>query len=681
MKLSYKQKFIILFICFGTVIVIGTFLSFFYIESANIKKDFIESSKSIMISKQETIKTYFNRIKNTTVALKNTSEKSKLKDFEKITKLLLEENKEIVNISLYSKKQVLLKNVGNKKVQITTINKKASNTLVFSEITYNQYLDAPLITSSIGLKTGETLNITFNLESFFHTIDRSPVGYIHLSDSQGNFLIYQDSYQKRKGLTLEKVYKDTAEDMLYADYYVGTDSFSQTIKLGDDGELKIIFQMKNEKIQEKKQELMRLGLALLVGVLILSFPLAYVFAIIPDKLNRQLEDLNKNLEKKVEEEILIRQEKEKMLVHQSKMASMGEMIGAIAHQWRQPLNTMGLIVMTIRDLFRNDTLSKEEIQDELKRMDYQLEFMSKTIDDFRNFFKSDKEKDDFDVIQSIQEVLTLLSSQIVINNIAIKFSYQENGIEKANIGLSEKDDFNVFASTLGFKNQFKQVILNLVNNSKDIILEKQFDGTIEIIVNKKEHDIVISIEDNGGGVPKAIINKIFEPYFSTKGEKGTGVGLDLAKTIIETNMDGKLFMENSDKGAIFYVVMKNSNKQIEKQNLYLNKESPKSTEIKTLKGNSKEDDESYMNAFYSNLESGDNSVVYDTNDFLKVRSLTPMETKLKVIKKALLNLEENNEKLLKRNPKNVQLLKNKPLLDKLKKSLAEISKDKEGATP
>jgi hypothetical protein len=249
-----------------------------------------------------------------------------------------------------------------------------------------------------------------------------------------------------------------------------------------------------------------------------------------------------------------------MLVHQSKMAAMGEMIGAIAHQWRQPLNTLSLIAMGIKDYFRRGKLDEKQLEHEMAKVENQLQFMSKTIDDFRNFFKADKAKEPFDVARAIRDVLTLLSSQIVKHNIEIVFECVEAGEVKASVHLDESDAAfrGFYAYVDGYRNEFKQVILNIVNNAKDAILEKERAGKITIRVALEGEEVVTTIRDNGGGIPEAVLSRIFEPYFSTKGEHGTGVGLDMSKTIIEENMNGRIRAENKEGGALFTITLARS---------------------------------------------------------------------------------------------------------------------------
>ena len=245
-----------------------------------------------------------------------------------------------------------------------------------------------------------------------------------------------------------------------------------------------------------------------------------------------------------------------MLVHQSKMAAMGEMIGAIAHQWRQPLNTLSLWLIGLRDHFQRGDMNGSLLDREIEQADYQIQFMSKTIDDFRNFFKPDKEREVFDVARAVQDVLKLLSAQIVKHRITIDF-FCESGGKRWQVNLQEKpaalEGFTAYVS--GYPNELKQVVLNLLNNAKDAILEQNKEGVITIALTKEEEAVRIVVEDNGGGIPETILEKIFDPYFSTKGEQGTGVGLDMAKTIVEENMEGTLTAENCGEGARFTILL------------------------------------------------------------------------------------------------------------------------------
>ncbi|ADG93661.1 integral membrane sensor signal transduction histidine kinase [Arcobacter nitrofigilis DSM 7299] len=259
----------------------------------------------------------------------------------------------------------------------------------------------------------------------------------------------------------------------------------------------------------------------------------------------KLEELNKNLQIKIEKEIklkLIKQreanEKERIIAHQSKLASMGEMIGNIAHQWRQPLTEVSSILINMELHYERDKLTKEKFHDKVNEINEQVIFMSKTIDDFRNFFSSGKQKESVNISSIISSASKLMSA-----------SLENNAIECI---LNIKDDFEVYC----YPNEISQALLNIISNAKDIVIERGIiDAKIEILAYKKDTKSILSIEDNAGGIKVFPLDKIFEPYFSTKQAKsGTGIGLYMTKTIIEKNNSGKIEIKNSQKGAIFTII-------------------------------------------------------------------------------------------------------------------------------
>jgi two-component system CheB/CheR fusion protein len=256
----------------------------------------------------------------------------------------------------------------------------------------------------------------------------------------------------------------------------------------------------------------------------------------------KLQELNKNLEQEVEKKLNEVREKEQLLIQQSKLASMGEMIGSIAHQWRQPLNSLSIQKEYILDCYFEGDLTDEDMEKYDHNVDDLLQYMSKTIDDFRNFFRPSKEKEDFNLVESIKNILNILEAQLKQHMITL------------NINNHTEENLSYF----GYPNEFKQVIINIVNNAKDAIINKKLkDGQIDVNINSDENHITIEISDNAGGVPQDIINRIFEPYFTTKFEsQGTGLGLYMSKTIIEKNMNGKMSVNNNDKGAVFVIKLK-----------------------------------------------------------------------------------------------------------------------------
>lgn len=240
---------------------------------------------------------------------------------------------------------------------------------------------------------------------------------------------------------------------------------------------------------------------------------------------------------------------EKMLIQQSKMAAMGEMIGAIAHQWKQPLNSIGLIAQLLEEDFLYGELDEDNLSKSIKDIMEQVGFMDSTIDSFRNFFKPAREKQFFNAFASIEEVVGLLTSQFKNYDIVIELNCRTG---------SNKD-----CTVMGYPNEFKQVILNLLSNAKDAILKKWEDrgkelyekGTVFIDSYCADKIIKFEFTDEGCGIPQDAADKIFDAYFTTKGEKGTGIGLHMAKTIVEDKMDGQISVEPVENGTRFTIAI------------------------------------------------------------------------------------------------------------------------------
>jgi len=290
---------------------------------------------------------------------------------------------------------------------------------------------------------------------------------------------------------------------------------------------------------------------ILISILgtVLLIVLHYGFKVLIVRLEQsqeKLSSLNKNLEKRVKEEVALKtkkeeeaKEKERILIHQSKLASMGEMIGSIAHQWRQPLTQLSSILVLIELMFEKGKLKKEDLRDSIKEAEEQINFMSKTIDDFRNFFKPDKKKKLFSPKKSIKKSLCLISSSLENNHIKTEVEYSnEKQID-------------------GYENEFSQVILNILSNAKDILIEKKITNPkITIKLDIYENRSRIKICDNAGGIKITPIEKVFEPYVSTKhASSGTGIGLYMSKNIIEKSMNGSLTVSNIDEGACFTIIL------------------------------------------------------------------------------------------------------------------------------
>lgn len=250
--------------------------------------------------------------------------------------------------------------------------------------------------------------------------------------------------------------------------------------------------------------------------------------------------LNETLELRVKNEIKKQRQQEQILIQQSKLASMGEMIGNIAHQWRQPLNALSLVIQNIQFAYQMDELDDKFMEKSVIKSNLLTSNMSKTIDDFRSFFKPNKIKENFSLNDSIKNAIDLIES--AFNNAGI------------NININKLDgDININ----GYKNEFSQVLLNILNNAKDAFAGVEKEEKI-VIVNYyiKDSFAIIEIEDNATGIDKNIISKVFDPYFTTKEEgKGTGIGLYMTKVIVENNMKGKLTFNNTSNGALFKIII------------------------------------------------------------------------------------------------------------------------------
>jgi C4-dicarboxylate-specific signal transduction histidine kinase len=252
---------------------------------------------------------------------------------------------------------------------------------------------------------------------------------------------------------------------------------------------------------------------------------------------QEITDLKNSLEERVARAIDEIRQKDQMLIAQGRMAAMGEMIHNIAHQWRQPLNVLGLHIQLLHFYHENSELTGELLEENTRKSMEVIQYMSQTIDDFRNFFQSDKEMVEFTISDVVARTVSLV----------------EDSLRSLQISI---DVFtNTKATIVGFPAEYSQVLLNIIMNSKDSLLARHHENArVTITISKEEERSVVTIADNGGGIPEDIIDKIFEPYFSTKGpEQGTGLGLFMSKTIIEKNMSGHLTVRNSGDGAEFRI--------------------------------------------------------------------------------------------------------------------------------
>ena len=228
---------------------------------------------------------------------------------------------------------------------------------------------------------------------------------------------------------------------------------------------------------------------------------------------------------------------ERLLIAQGRFAAMGEMIGNIAHQWRQPLNTLGLIIQEFPVYYKMDKLDLQYLEKSVSTAMKIISSMSHTIDDFRDFLKPDKEGVRFRVSEALQKSVSLVEQSFQIMGLQIQIVVDEE------------------VPIEGCLNEYAQVALNILINAKDALLERKTEHPrIVLRLFSDRGKTVLTVTDNAGGIPDAIIDKIFDPYFTTKEpDKGTGIGLYMSKAIIERKMGGKLTVRNVEGGAEFRI--------------------------------------------------------------------------------------------------------------------------------
>jgi len=240
----------------------------------------------------------------------------------------------------------------------------------------------------------------------------------------------------------------------------------------------------------------------------------------------------------ITERILLKEEKSKqenILIQKSKMTAMGEMMGNIAHQWRQPLSQISGLFLDIESAYNFHELNKQYLTKRVDEANDLLEYMSKTIDDFRNFFNPNSPQEDFLIKEALNNALNIVKSTLKYHHIDIKINCDEN------------------LKIRGYKNEYSQAIINIISNGKDILIERKISNPKIEIYTKIEDTITLCIEDNALGIDDKIKDKIFDPYFTTKKGCSMGIGLYMTKLIIEEKMHGEISVKNSLNGAVFQI--------------------------------------------------------------------------------------------------------------------------------
>ena len=275
---------------------------------------------------------------------------------------------------------------------------------------------------------------------------------------------------------------------------------------------------------------------LATGALLLIFWLARRLSSRQQLYTKELETINSSLQERITTAIAEIRQKDQLMISQGRQAAMGEMIGNIAHQWRQPLNALAMVIGNIQSAYKYNELTDEYLDKSVENGNRLLQKMSTTITDFSNFFRPNKEVTSFSAREQIQHAVALV----------------ETGLKNQNISVQIEAPLDLML--IGFPNEYSQVLLNLFANARDAILASNAGGgNITIRLYESAGQGCVSIRDTGGGIPTDVIDKVFEPYFSTK-EMGTGIGLYMSKMIIERNMNGHIEAHNREGGAEFIIL-------------------------------------------------------------------------------------------------------------------------------
>ena len=366
--------------------------------------------------------------------------------------------------------------------------------------------------------------------------------YIKHKDFQYDWSLYagkrkiEDDF---KGKLAGKIYRSGADGFIYENifvqpFFIGEQKFYLVMA----GSKPSLNDMENNKMIASI--LIFATVMSVVFTFVLTRPIRAIFAAVAKRAD-ELGELATNLDNTITLKTLEIAKKDRLLQNQNKFAELGELIGNIAHQWRQPLTRLSLILQNLRAFKRKNKMSDESFYEAVENSLRQIEFMTSTVENFRNFYKKDDAKREFSVKSAVDDILGIIGAIIEHSHIRLEISCAE--------------DIFIFAN----KNEFSQVLMNILINAKDAIDERALkNGLIKITAIKNDGEILIQIEDNAGGIDAAIMQKIFDPYFTTKKDKGTGIGLYIANTIVKERLGGSLSVQNTNDGAVFRIALKSS---------------------------------------------------------------------------------------------------------------------------
>ena len=528
---DFKFDLTFAFVIFAFVLIVITTYTSIYMFTNLTTKQFKDKIQLVSQNMYENYKSKEKTIKNTTLAIAkndifNTSFTPNINVIKSVFKTMLYANSDLREINYYNsygkniiscnkKNGIIFCKSSNKMLKINNL-KSDKNLFFLEKFKKNAIEFIAFSPTKIGNTTGfievkALIKKFFTKNNLYHLIFFDKKGNILYSDfSQAktlndifNYFITDEILKTKKGFVTDNIY---------------VKSFSPNMK--------IIFTQNQTLINKTNNLSKKLTVFMLVLSLFLAIPLGLFFS-------KPLYQFYKELDKRVNEEIEKRRQKEQLLMQQSKLAALGEMLGNIAHQWRHPLTRLSLIIQNFELVAKKDRLTPEYIEKFKNNAILQIKYMSDTIDDFTSFFKKDTKKTDFYPKDIIEETLKLLEGRLNQNRVEV------------NVDIVNSLKIN------GYKSEFSQVVLNIINNAIDVLKERDIKNKK---INIKIYGSKIEIEDNAGGIPEEIKDKIFEPYFTTKFQsQGTGIGLYMSKIIITQHFNGQLFAYNSNDGAVFVI--------------------------------------------------------------------------------------------------------------------------------
>ena len=396
------------------------------------------------------------------------------------------------------------------------------------------------------------LIINLFMQQLIDSISKSSIYDVYLVDDGGYYIKHKEKdydwslYESKHSIDM-----DFSADIVYSmqknykNAAVFSDNiFLQTLLIGNQ-KINMIFVEKDKSLKQMNDNNNKMVITILIFAtmisivfsFLLSKPLKNMYEVVVSQSDK-LHELATNLDRKVAIETMKNAKKDRLLQHQSKLAELGDMIGNIAHQWRHPLTRLSLTLQNLKAFKNKGKMSEKMLDDALENSIYQIEFMSNTIDNFKDFYKKDLKKSEFEIQESIDNVLKIIGSVLEHNNVQLEINNQD------------------LLEIYGNKNEFSQVLMNLIINARDAFESNNISyPVIKVDVTSFKGKVRIDIEDNAGGIPNDIIDNIFDPYFTTKDEKGTGIGLYLSKAIIEDKMNGSIDVFNGEKGAVFTILV------------------------------------------------------------------------------------------------------------------------------